>query len=118
MILIKNKLNISQRNTWESRPSVRSIKKKVTAQNGPPGIIDNACGYATKAKPGPAFATWSTGKPVLYDIKPRIEKTAKPANTYINLSFRDDHRASRSSLTDVKQSQAVTIIQSLKIESI
>lgn len=64
-----------------------------------------------KARPGPAFATWSTGIPVLNDMKPRIEKTANPAKTYFSLLI--EIILKRSSLTDVKQSQAVTITQSL-----
>lgn len=34
----------NEASTWESRPKVKSMKKKMTAQNGPPGMIDNACG--------------------------------------------------------------------------
>jgi len=44
-------------------------------------------------------------------MKPRIEKTANPAKTYFSLLI--EIILKRSSLTDVKQSQAVTITQSL-----
>lgn len=38
----------------ESRPTVRSIKKKRTDQSGEMGSLDRASGYAMNAKPNPA----------------------------------------------------------------
>ena len=36
-----------------SRPSVSSMRKKIKAQNGAPGKVEIASGYATNTNPGP-----------------------------------------------------------------
>jgi len=44
---------IKARHTWLSSASMINIKKKQMDQNGAPGILATAAGYAMNAKPGP-----------------------------------------------------------------
>lgn len=63
--------------TWLSKPSVNNIKKKQIDQNGAPGIIANASGYTTKARPGPKTKT--------YILKTALKHTIPQSlATYIN----------------------------------
>ena len=43
--------------TWLSNPSMTNIAKNKIDQNGAPGIVFTAVGYATNAKPGPERET-------------------------------------------------------------
>ena len=43
--------------TWLSSPSSMSIMKKQMDQNGAPGILATAAGYAMNARPGPVVTT-------------------------------------------------------------
>ena len=68
---------------WVSRPSVNSMKKNITAQNGEMGIWAIPSGYTTKARPGPEVATSETSLPETCAMKPSTLKMTKPANTLV-----------------------------------
>ena len=67
-----------------SNPKVKIIKKNRNDINGGcQGKSEMASGKAMKAKEGPLETTSLTSTPLLWAMKPRMEKTTKPAKTEV-----------------------------------
>jgi hypothetical protein len=60
-----------------------SIKKKRKLQSCGHPMLATASGKTTKANAGPPWTTLSMDKPEVLAMKPKMEKTTKPANTEV-----------------------------------
>lgn len=81
-----------------SKPRVKSIMKKISAQNIDPGMVAMAAGYTMNTSPGPSVATSWIDLPLAFAMYPSTEKITNPAMNDVALLITLVNKASLKEL--------------------
>lgn len=79
-----------------------SIRKKVAAQNGAPGIFNTTSGYVKNTNPGPLFTTLATSVCCSAAKYPKIEKVTTPARSDVKVLITQVIRESLKSFINIR----------------
>lgn len=102
---------INVNRTCVSRPIRKSVPKNTADHTLLSGSIASASGYTMKARPGPDVMTSATSMPEWCDMKPRTEKTTRPARKLVTPLM-------RGTTIEILRQHQHTITASVKLEQL